>query len=173
MKVIRKIILIVSLLILSFGCANTKFYFFGIDLEKLKEMDKVETVAGAITSVGMHIGGHFLAGAITDNKVEFDGLFHEKYERDTWYVDNGGFILQHGFGLLLTSFDSYRFRDFTNGYVAIAALETWTYPLREDENRSDFRKNDGDFRYLEFSIYSTVGLHNLLRTKWYKEKEDE
>jgi hypothetical protein len=162
--------LLLLCLIFTANCSGTKFYFFGIDAERLKDINKWEALAGAIVSVGTHVGGHFLAGEITGNHVEMSGLLHEHYQNDSWFVDNGGFMLQHSLGLVLTSFDRSRNWDFTRGYVATAALETWTYPIREDKDASDFRAQHGDFRWPEFAAYSTVALHNVLRVNWGKDE---
>ena len=161
-----KTLLILLVVFLLTGCASTgtKFYFFGVDYDKIKEMNKVEAIAGVVTAVGAHVGGHFLAGELDNNQVEFDGFMTESFERDSWEVNNGGFVLQHGIGLLLTSFERTRQTDFTRGYVAYG-LTTIAYPLTHGNKHNDLVR-DGEFQSLEYGVFSTIALHNMLRVNW-------
>jgi hypothetical protein len=77
-------------------------------------------------------------------------------------------VLQHTIGTALTSFEATRYSYFTKGYVATSALQTWLYPVVNRGHYNDFKLLDeaGGDPGLEYSIYSVVGLHNVLRVPW-------
>jgi hypothetical protein len=182
-------LVIFLLLMILYGCGGTKFYFFGVDADLFKEAkakDWAKVGAGAVTSVAAHVGGHWIAGEIFDIDYEFNDFYtkeevaYECWEGETcsnsdlrWFA-RSGFVLQHGIGLALTSFEKTRYSWYTRGYVATSAIQTWTYPIKtHDSNYSDFKMLDhangnGD---LEYGIYSTIALHNMLRVPWYKERK--
>jgi hypothetical protein len=175
----RKWLVILSLLLLC-GCGGTKFYFFGVDTDIVKEADGKDWLsvgAGVVTSVGTHVAGHWLAAEIFDVDFKFKDCYTKEevtdYDSDSdlrWFA-RGGFALQHGLGLALTSFESTRYSYFTKGYVASSAIGTWTYPLYHyGSDYHDFKLIDdaGGNGDLEYAIYSTVAMHNLLRVPWYK-----
>jgi hypothetical protein len=180
----KKVILIL-LVLLCVGCGGTKFYFFGVDMDVVKEAkgkDWAYTGAGVMTSVGMHIGGHWLAGEIFDVDFKFRDYYTKEeitdYDSDSdlRWMARGGFVLQHSVGLALTSFETTRYSYFTKGYVGSAALGTWFYPLYHyNSDYHDFKLIDdaGGNGDLEYALYSTVALHNLLRVPWYKLEENQ
>jgi hypothetical protein len=174
------------LLMMLYGCGGTKFYFFGVDADIFKEAnakDWAKVGAGAVTSIAAHVGGHWVAGEIFDVDYEFKDLYTKEeidykcWEGETcsnsdlrWFA-RGGFVLQNGIGLALTSFETTRYSYFTKGYVATSAIDTWSYPLRHygsdynDLKMLDHANGNGD---LEYGIYSAIALHNVLRVPWYK-----
>jgi hypothetical protein len=181
----RKYSLILLLLLCS--CGGTKFYFFGVDADVFKEAqakDWVAVTAGVVTSVGAHVGGHWLAGEIFDVDFKFkDAYTKEDVSAECWdggcsnsdlrWFARGGFVLENGIGLVLTSFETTRYSYFTKGYVASAAIGTWSYPLRHHGSKyNDMKMLDefGGNGDVEYGIYSTVALHNVLRIPWKKEK---
>jgi len=185
----RKWLVILSLLLLC-GCGGTKFYFFGVDADIVKEADGKDWLsvgAGVVTSVGTHVAGHWIAGEIFDIDYKFKDFYtKEEVSYECWNSDcsssdlrwfaRGGFVLQNGIGLALTSFESTRYSYFTKGYVATSAIDTWSYPVRHygsdynDMKMLDAHGGNGD---LEYAIYSTIAMHNLLRVPWYKTEGKE
>ena len=159
------------LLTLTFGCAGTKFYFFGVDTALVTEAsrkDALKVVAGAAVSVAAHVGGHYLAAEIVGVDVKQVNVFKEEFSNGTdgdyrWCA-RGGFMLQHGFNLVLTSFEATRYSYFTKGYTALAAVETWAYPLVNKGYYSDLRTSQDNG--LDYAIYSGIALHNMLRIPW-------
>ena len=178
------------LLLMLCGCGGTKFYFCGVDADIFKEADGKDWMsvgAGVVTSVATHTAGHWLAGEIFDVDFKFNGTYtKEEVSAECWnggcsnsdlrWFARGGFVLQHGVGLALTRFESTRYSYFTKGYVASAAIGTWTYPVyHSGSNYHDFKMLDahGGSGDAEYGIYSVIALHNLLRVPWYKTEEME
>ena len=181
----KKYLLILLLLLCS--CGGTKFYFFGVDADIFKEAqakDWAHVTVGAVSSIAAHVGGHWVAGEIFDIDYEFKDFYtKEEVSYDCWNGDcsnsdlrwfaRGGFVLQNGIGLVLTSFEATRYSYFTKGYVATSAIDTWSYPVRHygsdynDMKMLDAHGGNGD---LEYGIYSAIALHNMLRIPWEKEK---
>lgn len=181
----RKWLVILSLLLLC-GCGGTKFYFFGVDADIVKEADGKDWLsvgAGVVTSVGTHVAGHWLAAEIFDVEFEFRDMYtkehvtnwNEASENDLRWFARSGFVAQHAVGLALTSFETTRYSYFTKGFVATSAIETWTYPVVNGGDYSDLKMLDdnGGNSDLEYGIYSAVALHNLLRVPWYKTEGKE
>jgi len=180
---VRKYLLVLLLLLCS--CGGTKFYFFGVDADIFKEAqakDWAHVTAGVVSSVAVHTAGHWAAAEIFDVDFEFRDYYTKEhvteYDSDSdlrWFA-RGGFVLQHAVGTALTSFEATRYSWFTKGYVASAAVGTWTYPLYHyGSDYHDFRLLDdaGGNGDLEYGIYSAIGLHNLLRVPWIKEERNE
>jgi len=175
-----KKILLIFLSLLLCSCAGTKFYFFGVDMDIVKDAEPKDWAyvgAGIVTSVGVHTAGHWLAGEVFDVDFKFRDCYTKEevsdYDSDSdlrWFA-RGGFVLQHSVGLALTSFESTRYSYFTKGYVGSAAIGTWTYPLYHyGSDYHDFKLIDdaGGNGDLEYGIYSTIALHNVLRVPWEK-----
>lgn len=172
------IFLTVCLLI---GCAGMKeatkgydFYYFGVNTKTFKEANYWKVTAGAITSVAVHTAGHYAYAGLNGMSVRQDG-FKEVVDRG--YSDKNcrefaqaGFLTQNLIGLALTSIPAFRQSDFTKGYVAMAFIETVSYPLlwQNDGDLYSSDKNGGNAT-LEYIGYSAVALHNLLRINWEKE----
>lgn len=177
-KVLTLAVAIVLASAVAAQCENgMQFYIMGINLQWLKNAkggDVASMVAGAAAAVGAHVLGHYLAGQAFDVDFAFErSLTSERitgYHSDSdvrWFA-RGGFVLEHGIGLALTSFESGRKSSFTRGYVGAAALETWGYNLMNRGSNDDFRcislfGGDGD---LEHGIYSLIAAHNVLRLQW-------
>jgi len=178
----KKIMLV--LLLLLCGCGGTKFYFFGIDMDivtEAKPKDWAYVGAGIVTSIGVHTAGHWLAGEIWGVDWHFENGYRAEHVDDhdsdsdlRWFA-RGGFVLQHSVGLALTSFEATRYSYFTKGYVGTAAIGTWFYPVMHNSKYNDFKTIDdaGGNGDLEYAIYSTIALHNVLRVPWYKLEEDQ
>jgi|ERR1035437_2386249 hypothetical protein len=171
------IILAVCLLI---GCAGMKeatkgydFYYFGVNTKMLKEANYWKVAAGAITSVAVHTAGHYAYAGLNGMSVRQDG-FNEVISgnepKQTREFMQAGFLTQNLIGLALTSIPVFRQSDFTKGYVAMAFIETVSYPLlwQNDGDLYSSDKNGGNAT-LEYIGYSAVALHNLLRINWEKE----
>lgn len=181
----KRLLFLLLLLALVSGCAGTKFYFCGVDTDIVKDAegkDWLAVGAGVVTSVATHTAGHWLAGEIFDVDFDFKNNYTKEevtsYDSDgdlRWFA-RGGFVLQHALGTALTSFETTRYSYFTKGYVASAAIGTWTYPLyHAGSDYHDFKLLDeadgnGD---LEYGIYSAIALHNVLRVPWYKTEAKE
>jgi hypothetical protein len=176
------------LLMILYGCGGTKFYFFGVDADIFKEAkgkDWAKVGVGVVTSMATHVGGHWVAGEIFDVDFKFrDCYTKEEIDGECWnggcsdsdlrWFARGGFVLQHGVGFALTSFETTRYSYFTKGYVATSAIGTWSYPLRHygsDYNDLKMLDEHGGNGDLEYAIYSTIALHNVLRVPWYKTEE--
>jgi hypothetical protein len=180
-----KKLMLVFLLVLLCGCGGTKFYFFGVDTAIVSEADGKDWLsvgAGVVTSVATHTAGHWVAGELFNVDFEFNQYYNKEtvtdYNSDSdlrWFA-RGGFVLQHGVGLMLTSFEATRYSYFTKGYVASAAIGTWTYPVyHHGSDYHDFKLIDdaGGNGDAEYGIYSAIALHNLLRTPWYDQDKKE
>jgi len=186
-----KKILVIILALLSFGCAGTKFYFCGVDADIFKEAeakDWAKVSAGVVTSMAAHVGGHYIAGEIFDVDYKFKDFYtKEEVDWECWngetcsnsdlrWFARGGFVLQNGIGLALTSFETTRYSWFTKGYVTTTAIGTWTYPFYHhgsdyhDFKMLDHANGNGD---LEYGIYSAIALHNMLRIPLYEIKKEE
>jgi len=181
----KKVSLIIFLLLFLCSCGGTKFYFFGVDADIFREAeakDWAKVGAGVVTSVAVHTAGHWAAGEIFDVDFKFKDCYtKEEVSNECWdggcsdsdlrWFARGGFVLQHSVGLALTSFETTRYSYFTKGYVGSAAIGTWAYPLyHHGSDYHDFKMIDehGGNGDLEYAIYSTIALHNVLRVPWYK-----
>ena len=176
--------LLIALLLLSLvGCGGTKFYFLGVDADLFKEAkgkDWVKAGAGIVASAGTHVLGHYVAGEVFNVDFEFQDYYTKEHitnydecsETDLQWFARGGFVLQHAVGTALTSFEATRYSYFTKGYVATSALQTWLYPVVNRGRYNDFRllEDNGGDPDLEYSIYSVIGLHNVLRVPWTGDK---
>lgn len=151
------------------------FYFFGVNTKTFKEADWKMVVLGAVTSAAVHTAGHYAYAGIHGISVRQEGLsemvsFSEYSPQRNREFLQSGFIAQHFVGLILTTVPYTRQTDFTRGYVALAWIQTVTYPIR--------RQTDGDLywsqkfggnRDLEFIAYTAVATHNVLRVNWSKQ----
>ena len=150
--------------------SDWQFYCFGVNLEWVQTAKWEQVAAGAVASVLTHTAGHYLAAGITGSRIHQDG-FREHCTVDSGgdarWIARAGFIAQNGIGLILTSIPKTRHTDFTRGYVAMSAAETWTYPLVwHDDGDLDMIDKYGGNGDLEWGIYSAVAAHNMLRLKW-------
>lgn len=166
-----KIIIVLLVLLLSASAyaedkSNWQFYFFGVNINAIKEMNWKEVTLGAVSTIVVHIAGHHIDGLIYGDAVEQRGT-HEYFkepqskERTVEFV-RAGFILEHAVGLALTSFEKTRNTDFTKGYVAAAWVHTVTYPIVEGADLKTSENNGGSY-YGDYAVYVLAATHNLLR----------
>ena len=146
---------------LLFGCANTKFVIFGVEVNK---QNASLTLAGALTSIGTHVGGHYIAAGIFDVGIEQDGsheILTSDDQSDLRWTARGGFLLQSlvGTALVIVKPKSY----FTKGFVSATFVELGTYSARNGDS-GDFETIDlcGGDAQREFNIYVGLGLYNLI-----------
>ncbi len=151
--------LIVAALLL--GCANTKFVIFGVEVDK---QNASLTLAGALTSVGTHVAGHYIAAGIFDVGIEQNGRYETLTfgdQGDLRWVARGGFLLQSlvSTTLVVVKPKSY----FTKGFVSASFVELGTYPARNDDiGDLDVIDSTGGNAQREFSVYMGLGLYNLI-----------
>jgi len=143
------------------GCANSKYFILGVDIQNMTKENIGMTVLGAVASVGTHVAGHYLAAKIFDIEIRQKRdreiiLYPDQHSNSdlAWFA-RGGFVLQMGVGTALVHLipESY----FTKGYTVMAGTQVLTYPLRYNEDK-------GDFAFLEnyeWPLYSVWSLYNL------------
>ncbi len=185
----KKTILIAFFLVLSCTAANAEtklsdftkgyeFYFFGVNTKTFKEANYWKVGAGVVTSLAVHTGGHLFYARVHNMGCSFDGF----QETVSWGYEparyrefaQAGFIAQNLGGLILTSIPYTRQSDFTKGYVAMAFVQTVTYPLTQPfmkEGYGDLRYSDkyGGNATWEYIGFSAIATHNLLRVNWKKD----
>jgi hypothetical protein len=154
------------------------FYFFGVNLEtfKAKNLNYPAAIAGGITAVLVHTGGHYLVAGLNGVSIKQEGL-HEIYDfskmndRQCRDIASGGAIAQAIGGLILTSIPATRQSSFTKGYVIVEAVETISHPFVWNGYNDDtgMSINHGGSNW-EMVGYDAIASHNLLRVKWYKEE---
>lgn len=163
MKKIIFILLVVILMPVTSYADDYQFYFFGVNANIINKKNWKQVSIGAITAIATHTCGHLLYGKINNNDVTFTSLnrevIHNASQSDRENFSRAGFVAQSLVGLALTSFEVSRNWSFTRGYVVAAALDTLSYPIRNN--------NSADLKYMgvggEFAVYSLISLHNLLR----------
>jgi hypothetical protein len=148
------------------------FYAFGVNLKTFDtdHMNYPAAIAGALTAVALHAGGHYAYAGLNHMSITQDGLremvaagYSERQYRE---FASAGMITQAIGGLILTSLPWTRQTSFTKGYVIAELLENSLY--------SQFFKNDGDFimsrKYggsgWEEYGYDAIALHNIFRINW-------
>jgi hypothetical protein len=172
----KLLLLVVSVFIMSSGCANTRFLVCGLDVKEMKGKDFGVVALGAVASVGTHIAGHFIAAEIFDVDIHLDGLNEVvDYSKDPssnslQWVARGGFVFQLAVNTALVEFanDSY----FTKGFTAFTCAELLTYNLRHPKD-GDFNllnENDGNGD-LEHGLFLTWSSYNFYRIS-FKEEGD-
>ena len=151
------------------------FYFFGVNTKTFKEADWKMVALGAATSVAVHTAGHYAYAWANGMSVKQDGFreiisFNENSAREIRQFAQAGFVAQHFVGLVLTTIPATRQTDFTRGYVAMAWMETVTYPLlHPDDGDLYLSHHFGGNRDWEYAAYMAVATHNVLRVKWYRD----
>jgi len=155
---------------------QTDFYFFGINMKAIEKMDWKMVALGAVTSIAAHTAGHYVFAASKGLDVKLDGLSEDLEKGHSMNEGKGfaraGFLMQNAVGLLLTTFPATRQHDFTKGYVAAAFLETSLYAFvpQKGGDLNESEKHGGRMG-VDYLAFTAVATHNLLRTKWYEEKE--
>ena len=150
------------------------FYFFGVNAKMIKEADYRLVALGAVTSLAVHMAGHYAYAWANGMDVRQDGLCEmisltENSPKQIREFMQAGFVLQHAVGLALTTIPATRQTDFTRGYVAFAWTETATYPLRNGKGDLYYSDKYGGNRDWEYAAFMAIATHNVLRVKWYKE----
>jgi len=145
------------------------FYFLGINAKWIKKADWKQVALGAVLSPVVHELGHIAVMELTGTpyrwvapaKFEFD----QPDESTARWICRSGFIAQHGFGLLLTSFQ--RESDFTRGYTASSFFLHGTYLLRNQKSGdvNTMNNNHGN-GHGEWAAFGALAVHNLLRIEW-------
>ena len=155
--------------------AGWDFYFFGVNTKTFKEADWKMVALGAATSIAVHTAGHYAYAVVHGMSVRQDGFsemisFTENSPQRIREFMQAGFVAQHLVGLALTSIPYTRQTDFTRGYVAMAWIETATYPiLWQKDGDLNWSHHFGGNRDWEFAAYMAVATHNVLRINWSKE----
>lgn len=141
----KKSILIITALILLFSSGLNVGYAADVYIFNAKINEDIswpKVILGAATSFFIHELGHVVAAEYTECDYEIAGLSKIRCDPETDYqgrmTARGGFVLQHGVGVLLRTFKGES--SFTLGYTTLAALQTITYPIR--------RHDAGDFHAL-------------------------
>ncbi len=171
----KKILIILIILLFSANvfAGDYQFYFFGINSKFIQEAKWQQIVIGASASVLTHFAGHIAYGKIIGADVDTQGFWkdtiHNGSPSEVINFSRSGFIAQSAIGLLLTSFEKSRNWDFTRGYVAMSAVEIWSYPIRNQYGGDieNINKYGGDGS-LEWTGYSALALHNMLRINYKK-----
>lgn len=167
-KLVLVIIFILSLTIAPSSQAM-EFYFCGINIKSLKNMNTKEAIVGAIVSLATHVTGHLLCLELQDKewRLEYESFSLREYtldplsDKENRWFSRSGFLLQNLVGLGLSSFQGTRNTDFTKGYTLFNLTEIAMYPRHQDGG--DFHSLDehdgqGD---MEWSLYSVIALYNL------------
>jgi len=172
---------IVTMLVLLLGVpckslaseSDYQFYFFGINAKFIKSANWRQIAVGAVASFATHWGAHYAYGQLSGMDVSY-GVFNETMHNATpdqkANFARSGFIAQAVVGLVLTSFEKSRNWDFTRGYVAMSAVEVWTYPIRNRDGGGDLGCIDeaGGNGNAEWAAYSLIAAHSLFRENFKK-----
>jgi len=168
---------IAILLWLTVGCANTKFYAFGVDindLAKAKPADYGELALGVVASTATHVAGHYIAAELADVDIHQEGMAEiiDGYETKSgvrWFA-RSGFLLELGVNTMLIELypDAY----FTKGYTMMSTIRYVTYNIRNTD-ANDFKcldRFDGNGNF-EHTLYGAWVTYNFLRLSIQEKKE--
>ena len=164
--------LALMLLLVISGCASTKVYILGIDVDQvitdMKAEDVEMIIFGATASILTHMAGHYLVAELVKADIDQRG-FREVITNprnlnssDHRWIARAGFVSQLVVNTMLTSFEATRESYFTRGYTLATMLEIGTYPLLW----SDW----GDLKHLEdysgnekaeWAFYTGMSLYNF------------
>jgi len=155
--------------------SDYRFYFFGIDTEVIRQADWKQAALGAASALAVHWIGHVGYAKLSGNDVTWT-TFTESMQggspAEKRNFARAGFVAQSIVGLALTSFEGSRRWDFTRGFVAMAAVETLSYPLRivdEGDGDIELMNKYGANGDAEWGLYSAISLHNLFRVPFVKD----
>jgi hypothetical protein len=143
----KSIISIIIIFVFTSSALAFDFYFFGVNPEWIKERKWGQVFLGAVTSVVVHEGSHYLVGkVILGGDFEFRGteLWFERdfSESEKAWINRSGFVGQTIVGTVLNIIPATKGSDFALGFNTMTLIETATYPIR-------YRGNDGDIKWLE------------------------
>ena len=144
-----KKVMIIFLSLLLCGCAGTKVYFFGVDMEWVKDAD-LEDVGVMALGMATSFASHEIAHELTENGTSTEG--------------HAGFFVQSLLATALTSFEGTRYSYFTRGVVAMNNIQIWSYPVRRGWSGGDIGLMDDGSKW--WAVYSGVAVHNTLRMQW-------
>jgi len=153
------------------GCASTKMYIFGVDVDEIvKEKDMEMIMLGAIASIATHVAGHYIAAEFIGANIDQQGVReivtnpNELTDSDERWVARGGFVVQTIVNTALTSFKSTRKLKFTRGYTMGTIVEIGTYPIRwRDEGDLNYLENNRGNGSSEWSLYMGFSAYNFYR----------
>jgi len=154
---------------------HTQFYYFGVNSRMVKEANYWKVGAGALASIGVHIGAHYAYAGVSGMSVRQEGFFEvfdgDCNPRQKREFSQAGLFAQNIVGLVLTSIPATRQSDFTKGYVLVSFIETAFYPvLWRGESGDLYQSNKyGGNADLEYAIFTAVATHNMLRVNWRKD----
>lgn len=140
--------LLVSLFLLT-SCGGTKFYFFGVDMDWVKDAT-VEDAGVMLLGMATSFASHELAHEFTEDGTSTEG--------------HVGFFVQSLLATTLTSFEATRYSYFTRGVVAMNNIQIWSYPIRRGWSGGDIGLMDEGSQW--WAVYSGVAAHNTLRIQW-------
>ena len=152
--------------------AGWDFYFFGVNTKTFKEADWKMVALGAATSIAVHTAGHYAYAKLNGMSIRQDGFcekisFSNYSAKQNREIAQAGFVAQHLVGVILTTIPATRHTDFTRGYVAMAWIETATYPIWwQKDGDLNWSHHFGGNRDWEFAAYMAVATHNVLRVNW-------
>ncbi|CAB5119646.1 hypothetical protein D3OALGA1CA_2511 [Olavius algarvensis associated proteobacterium Delta 3] len=177
----KKLILFASVIFFASGFntayakSGYEFYFFGINVNHLKDARPLMLVAGALASVAAHEAGHLLylesQGKRWDTQASMssgfavqsqEGLNNEQLQ----LFGRSGFLLQTGIGTLLTLFPGTKNSDFTKGWVAMNSFQIWSDDARAHDIGNDFElidkgNGESDVDRVVMSLWSQYNLRVL------------
>ena len=166
-----------GLILILLGCANTKFYFCGIDVEKMEGANLGEMALGAVAAIAVHVGGHYLFAELNGveihqkGKWEVVGNYDGCSEKELAWFHRGGFLLQLAVNTVLIEFIDTPTSYFTEGFTLATTAQLLGYPFRFQEggdiNALNNVNANGD---LEYGIALGWQLFNFMRISIKKEE---
>ncbi|UCD81387.1 MAG: hypothetical protein JSW26_08190 [Desulfobacterales bacterium] len=176
-KITRIIIFSLLLLIYSktaFAQGGFDFYFFGQNIKSFQDSNWMKVAVGAFASICVHELGHAIYLESRGKSWNFNASISSGFSvhTDENLADpersnfgRAGFALQSLVGTGLTLFEETRNLDFTKGWVAMNAVQVFSYQGRRNDDDDDFALieeggGDGD---LEFAAFSFLSINNLMR----------
>lgn len=144
-----------------------EFNFFGINPADFKGRSIPVTLVGAVSSFVAHEAGHFAVAYLvadgahfsTDSKYSFPGaVIIHGYDKlshgEKQLYHGGGFLAQALVGTVLTAIPTTRHSDFTLGFNAFTAINSFGYSFK-----TDLKKNPGsDVAHLDNGRFISIGL---------------
>ena len=176
-KITRIIIFSLLLLIYSkvaYAQGGFDFYFFGQNIKSFQDSNWMKVAVGAFASICVHELGHAIYLESRGKSWNFNASISSGFSvhTDENLTDlersnfgRAGFALQSLVGTGLTLFEETRNLDFTKGWVAMNAVQVFSYQGRRNDNDDDFaliEQGDGDGD-LEFAAFSFLSINNLMR----------
>jgi hypothetical protein len=159
---------------MAFAQSGFDFYFFGQNIKSFQNSNWKKVVAGAFASICTHEFGHAIylesRGKSWDLNASISSGFsihtnENLTDPERSNFGRAGFALQSLVGTGLTLFEETRHLDFTKGWVAMNAVQVFSYQGRRNNNDDDFAliEQGGGDSDLEFAAFSFLSMNNLLR----------